>query len=135
MFEGGDPAHGRRREQDEPGPAGERRHLDGAEEPGQDRQPDRVGQVPIEPQFHHNETIVLARIGGHPNDRAVVVRVELDEAIQEMLDYDGPFILDVLVEKHENCFPMIPSGKPHNEMLLGEASTEGAITGAGGALV
>ena len=30
---------------------------------------------------------------------------------------------------------MIPSGKPHNEMLLGEASTEGAITGAGGALV
>jgi acetolactate synthase-1/2/3 large subunit len=52
-----------------------------------------------------------------------------------MIDYDGPFILDVLVEKHENCFPMIPSGKPHNEMLLGEASTEGAITGAGAALV
>ena len=43
--------------------------------------------------------------------------------------------LAVLVEKHENCFPMIPSGKPHNEMLLGEASTDGAITGAGGALV
>ena len=37
-----------------------------------------------------------------------------------MIDYDGPFILDVLVEKHENCFPMIPSGKPHNEMLLGD---------------
>ena len=67
--------------------------------------------------------------------RTVSDPAELDEAIQEMLDYDGPFILDVLVEKHENCFPMIPSGKPHNEMLLGEASTEGAITGAGGALV
>ncbi|WP_374633410.1 acetolactate synthase 3 large subunit [Paracoccus sp. (in: a-proteobacteria)] len=67
--------------------------------------------------------------------RQVSDPAELDEAIQEMLDYDGPFILDVLVEKHENCFPMIPSGKPHNEMLLGEASTEGAITGAGGALV
>ena len=44
----------------------------------------------------------------------------LDDAIREMIDYDGPFILDVLVEKHENCFPMIPSGKPHNEMLLGD---------------
>ncbi|MFO1140468.1 MAG: acetolactate synthase 3 large subunit [Paracoccus sp. (in: a-proteobacteria)] len=67
--------------------------------------------------------------------RQVSDPAELDDAIREMLDYDGPFILDVLVEKHENCFPMIPSGKPHNEMLLGEASTEGAITGAGGALV
>jgi acetolactate synthase-1/2/3 large subunit len=67
--------------------------------------------------------------------RTVSDPAELDAAIQEMIDYDGPFILDVLVEKHENCFPMIPSGKPHNEMLLGEASTDGAITGAGGALV
>jgi hypothetical protein len=45
----------------------------------------------------------------------------------EMLDYDGPVIFDCLVEKHENCFPMIPSGKAHNEMLLGEAETKGAI--------
>ncbi|UXU75139.1 MULTISPECIES: acetolactate synthase 3 large subunit [unclassified Paracoccus (in: a-proteobacteria)] len=67
--------------------------------------------------------------------RTVSDPAELDDAIREMLEYDGPFILDVLVEKHENCFPMIPSGKPHNEMLLGEASTEGAITGAGAALV
>lgn len=67
--------------------------------------------------------------------RLVSDPADLDAAIQEMLDYDGPFILDVMVEKHENCFPMIPSGKPHNEMLLGEASTEGAITGAGAALV
>ncbi|MTH35777.1 acetolactate synthase 3 large subunit [Paracoccus limosus] len=67
--------------------------------------------------------------------RVVSDPADLDAAIQEMLDYDGPFILDVMVEKHENCFPMIPSGKPHNEMLLGEASTEGAITGTGAALV
>jgi len=67
--------------------------------------------------------------------RLVSDPADLDDAIQEMLDYDGPFILDVMVEKHENCFPMIPSGKPHNEMILGEASTEDAITGAGGALV
>ena len=60
---------------------------------------------------------------------------DLDDAIMAMIDYDGPYILDVLVEKHENCFPMIPSGKPHNEMLLGDASTEGAIQAGGAVLV
>ena len=60
---------------------------------------------------------------------------DLDDAIMEMITYDGPVILDCLVEKHENCFPMIPSGNAHNEMLFGDATTEGAIVGAGGALV
>jgi acetolactate synthase-1/2/3 large subunit len=53
----------------------------------------------------------------------------------EMIDHPGPVVFDCLVEKHENCFPMIPSGKPHNEMLLGEASTEGAIGAAGAVMV
>ena len=60
---------------------------------------------------------------------------DLDEAISEMLAYDGPVLFDCLVEKHENCFPMIPSGKAHNEMLLGEASTEGAIGDTGAVMV
>jgi acetolactate synthase-1/2/3 large subunit len=60
---------------------------------------------------------------------------DLDDAIMEMLDHDGPVIFDCLVEKHENCFPMIPSGKAHNEMLLGEAETAGAIDAEGGVLV
>jgi len=60
---------------------------------------------------------------------------DLDDAIAEMLAYDGPVIFDCMVEKHENCFPMIPSGKAHNEMLLGDSSTEGAIGGAGAVLV
>ncbi len=60
---------------------------------------------------------------------------DLDDAIMEMLNHPGPVIFDCLVEKHENCFPMIPSGKPHNEMLLGEASTEGAIQAGGAVLV
>jgi len=60
---------------------------------------------------------------------------DLDDAIMEMLDYDGPVIFDCLIEKHENCFPMIPSGAAHNEMLMGDAGTEGAITGKGAALV
>ena len=60
---------------------------------------------------------------------------DLDEAIKEMIAYDGPVILDCLVEKHENCFPMIPSGEPHNKMLLGESSTKDAIGTSGAVLV
>jgi acetolactate synthase I/II/III large subunit len=60
---------------------------------------------------------------------------KLDDAIQEMLAYDGPVIFDCRVEKHENCFPMIPSGKPHNEMLLGDADTQGVIGSKGAVLV
>ncbi len=59
----------------------------------------------------------------------------LDDAILEMLTYDGPVIFDCLVEKHENCFPMIPSGKGHNEMLLGGASTADVIQADGAVMV
>ena len=60
---------------------------------------------------------------------------DLDDAIMQMLRYDGPFIFDCRVEKHENCVPMIPSGKPHNEMLLGDADTQGVIGATGAVLV
>jgi acetolactate synthase I/II/III large subunit len=54
---------------------------------------------------------------------AVGLRVErpaeVDEAIGEMLAADRAVILDVAVDPAENCFPMIPSGAAHNEMLLG----------------
>ena len=60
---------------------------------------------------------------------------DLDEAIVEMINYEGPVVFDCQVEKHENCFPMIPSGKAHNEMLLGDASTEGAIEASGAVMV
>ncbi|MFT6451638.1 MAG: acetolactate synthase-1/2/3 large subunit [Halocynthiibacter sp.] len=60
---------------------------------------------------------------------------DLDDAIMEMIKHDGPVIFDCNVEKHENCFPMIPSGKPHNEMLLGDADTSGAIQSGGAVLV
>lgn len=45
---------------------------------------------------------------------------QLDAAIQDMIDYNGPVIFDCRVTKDENCFPMIPSGAAHNEMLLGD---------------
>ena len=44
---------------------------------------------------------------------------ELDDVIDAMIATDGPVIADIVVEKEENCFPMIPSGAAHNEMLLG----------------
>jgi len=60
---------------------------------------------------------------------------DLDDAIMEMIKHEGPVIFDCLVTKHENCFPMIPSGKAHNEMLLGEADTQGVIDAKGSVLV
>ena len=60
---------------------------------------------------------------------------DLDDAIMEMINHDGPVIFDCLVEKHENCFPMIPSGKAHNEMLMGDADTQNAIDAKGSVLV
>ena len=60
---------------------------------------------------------------------------DLDKVIQTMLDTDGPVIADIRVEKEENCFPMIPSGAAHNEMILGPADQEGAISEEGKVLV
>jgi acetolactate synthase I/II/III large subunit len=44
---------------------------------------------------------------------------ELDDVIQEMITIDRPVLADIWVDQKENCFPMIPSGAAHNEMLLG----------------
>jgi acetolactate synthase-1/2/3 large subunit len=61
---------------------------------------------------------------------------ELDQKIKEMLSVDRPVIFDCHVDQNENCFPMIPSGKPHNQMLLGpKDQEENKITGKGKALV
>jgi len=61
---------------------------------------------------------------------------ELDSKISEMVNHDGPVIFDCRVDPNENCFPMIPSGKPHNQMILGpNDKDENKITGKGKALV
>ena len=61
---------------------------------------------------------------------------ELDEKIEEMINIDRPVIFDCLVDQAENCFPMIPSGKPHNQMLLGPKDQEqNKIRGKGKVLV
>ena len=50
--------------------------------------------------------------------RRVIKKSELKEAIQEMLDHDGPYLLDVIVPYTEHVLPMIPAGKSVKEMLL-----------------
>jgi acetolactate synthase-1/2/3 large subunit len=72
---------------------------------------------------------------------AVGIRCEkpgdLDGAIKEMIKVDRPVIFDCVVDQNENCFPMIPSGRAHNEMILGDTgeSVEDAITEEGKVMV
>src|SRR5210317_1636463 len=77
--------------------------------------------------------VKLAEAYGATGVRATTPQ-ELDSKINEMIDVKGPVIFDCLVKKEENCFPMIPSGKPHNEMILGPDDEEG-ITEEGKVLV
>jgi acetolactate synthase-1/2/3 large subunit len=51
---------------------------------------------------------------------------ELDAVIEEMIAIPGPVIVDVATDQSENCFPMIPSGAAHNEMILGLDDKKGA---------
>ncbi len=55
---------------------------------------------------------------------------DLDAAITEMIDTDQPVIFDCRVANLANCFPMIPSGKAHNEMLLGEEISDERVGSA-----
>ena len=55
---------------------------------------------------------------------------ELDDAIMEMITVDKPVLFDCRVDKVANCFPMIPSGETHNNMLLGDEVSDGDIEGA-----
>ncbi len=60
---------------------------------------------------------------------------ELDEKIKEMISTDKPVIFDCVVDKVENCYPMIPSGKPHNQMLLGPEDEKEEVSDEGKTLV
>jgi acetolactate synthase-1/2/3 large subunit len=72
---------------------------------------------------------------------AVGIRCEkpgdLDRAIKEMVKVDRPVIFDCVVDQNENCFPMIPSGRAHNEMILGGSAEdiEEAVTEEGKVMV
>ncbi|MBI1340270.1 acetolactate synthase 3 large subunit [bacterium] len=59
---------------------------------------------------------------------------KLDDAIREMVATPKPVLFDCRVEQAENCFPMIPSGAAHNEMILGDISGD-EVSDAGRVLV
>jgi acetolactate synthase-1/2/3 large subunit len=60
---------------------------------------------------------------------------EVDDVIKRMIETPGPVIVDCVVDPAENCFPMIPSGKAHNEMLLGPEETPEEVSEEGKILV
>jgi acetolactate synthase I/II/III large subunit len=79
--------------------------------------------------------VKLAEAFGAVGLRATKVS-EVDDIIAEMLKTDNAVIADICVDKFENCFPMIPSGAAHNEMLLGPADKAGnAVSEEGMVLV
>jgi acetolactate synthase-1/2/3 large subunit len=55
---------------------------------------------------------------------------DLDATIDEMIAYKGPVIVDCRVSALANCFPMIPSGKAHNEMIMGEDVSDETVATA-----
>ena len=60
---------------------------------------------------------------------------ELDDKIKEMLAVNRPVLFDCVVDPKENCFPMIPSGKAHNEMILSQGDEREEISEEGKMLV
>jgi acetolactate synthase I/II/III large subunit len=65
----------------------------------------------------------------------IETRDQLDPGIAEMLAHDGPVLVDCRVAKLANCFPMIPSGAAHTEMLLQSAEVSGEMDDEAKALV
>ena len=62
--------------------------------------------------------------------------VDLDSVIKEMINLKKSVVCDIVVDPTENCFPMIPSGATHNQMLLGpDDKLEGEVSEEGMVLV
>lgn len=68
-------------------------------------------------EMQNPDFVKLGDAFGIPS-RRVTVRDDVDEAIRGMLDEEGPFLLEVMVEKEDNVFPMIPSGAAVSEIRL-----------------
>ncbi len=60
---------------------------------------------------------------------------DVDDVIEEMIATDGAVVVDVVVDPKENCFPMIPAGAPHYEMILGPEEETLEVSPEGLALV
>ena len=60
-------------------------------------------------------------IDGHK----VTVRDDLEKGIQKMIDHDGPYLLEVVIEKEDNVFPMVPSGASVSDIILEPGTPKG----------
>jgi acetolactate synthase-1/2/3 large subunit len=78
--------------------------------------------------------VMLAKSFGIKGLRVDDVK-NLDSILDEMINTNGPVIADIRVEKEENCFPMIPSGAAHNEMILSSEDKSNDTSESGLALV
>jgi acetolactate synthase I/II/III large subunit len=74
--------------------------------------------------------VKLAEAFGGVGLRATKVS-EVDDVLNQMIDIKRPVIVDMCVDQKENCFPMIPGGRAHNEILLGPADQMGEPTRTG----
>jgi acetolactate synthase-1/2/3 large subunit len=60
---------------------------------------------------------------------------ELDDRIRTMIEVNRPVLFDVRVDPHENCYPMIPSGAAHDEMILSDSEEEPEVSEEGKMMV
>lgn len=68
-------------------------------------------------ELHNPDFITISKgfgIDGHTVDK----REDLDESIQKMIDHDGPYLLEVKIEKEDNVFPMVPTGASVSDVIL-----------------
>ncbi len=68
--------------------------------------------------YLQNSDFIAVAAGYGIKGRKVTERSELDGAVEEMLTHDGPFLLEVEIEKENNVFPMIPAGAAVSEIML-----------------
>ncbi|MDX1285486.1 MAG: thiamine pyrophosphate-dependent enzyme, partial [Draconibacterium sp.] len=66
----------------------------------------------------HNPNFVMIANGFGIEGHTVDKREDLENSIQKMVDHDGPYLLEVKIEKEDNVFPMVPTGASVSEVLL-----------------
>jgi acetolactate synthase I/II/III large subunit len=65
-----------------------------------------------------NPDFIMIAKGYGMEGQKVTSRENLDAAVQEMIDFDGPYLLEVVVEKEDNVFPMVPAGASVSHIIL-----------------
>ena len=65
-----------------------------------------------------NPDFLMIAKGFGINGQKVTSRENMDAAVKEMVEFDGPYLLEVVVEKEDNVFPMVPSGASVSHILL-----------------